>query len=411
MGIEMTHVRLRPLLAGVVLRSQSDARLAQLAGEGHQSAFTTIFERYQGELVAHAAGVVRTGRAEDVVQHAMLNAWSALLSGEVVAQPRAWLHRIVHNIALNTVARRGYDDGEIPQTAASRTLTDEIVEGRMSAARALAAVAALPEAQRRALTLTAIGGHSASDAAAELGISESAMRQLIYRARSNVRSAVSAVTPLPLILSALHSVGTASAMTVGGAGAAGTLNALAVKTAVVVAVAAGGLGATTAVNHDNDHHTRAPHAQKTAPATPVARASIASEISAAQATHYTARSTLRRHPRGSQAQQAGRDSAGTLDDDDDDDDNDNDNDNKTGSTSGATRPSADSNDERGTAGTTSSNSSDDTAPDDAQSTSRAYTTTPALSATQTALRPNQQDASTSPDADGASSVEPSSEEG
>ncbi len=116
MGNEMTPMRLRPLLSGVVLRSQSDARLAQLAGDGHQLAFTTIFERYERELVAHAAGVVRSGRCEDVVQHAMLNAWSALLSGEVVAQPRAWLHRIVHNIALNTVARRGYDDGEIPAT-------------------------------------------------------------------------------------------------------------------------------------------------------------------------------------------------------------------------------------------------------------------------------------------------------
>ena len=410
MGTEMTHMRLRPLLAGVVLRSQSDARLAQLASEGHQPAFTTIFERYQGELVASAAGVVRTGRAEDVVQHAMLNAWSALLSGEVVAQPRAWLHRIVHNIALNTVARRGYDDGEIPQTAASPILTDEVVEGRVSAARALAAVAALPEAQRRALALTAIGGHSASDAAAELGISETAMRQLIYRARSNVRSAVSAVTPLPFILSALHSVGTASAITVGGAGAAGALNAVAVKTAVVVAVAAGGLGASTVVKHDNDHHTRAPHAQKTAPAAPVARTSIASQIPAAQATHRTARSTLRRHSRGSQAQHGGRDSAGTLGNDDANDDA-NDNESKTGSTSGATRGSAGSNGERGATGPTSSNSSDDTAPDDAQSTSTPYTTTPALSATETALRPNQQDANTSPDADGASSIEPSPDAG
>lgn len=397
-------MRLRPLLAGVVLRSQSDARLAQLAGEGHRPAFTAIFERYERELVAHAAGVVRTGRAEDVVQHAMLNAWSALLSGEVVAQPRAWLHRIVHNIALNTVAHRGYDDGEIPQTAASPILTDEIVEGRMSAARALAAVAALPEAQRRALALTAIGGRSASDAAAELGISETAMRQLVYRARSSVRSAVSAVTPPPLILSALHSVGTGSAMTVCGTGAAGALNAVAAKTAVVVAVAAGGLGASTVANHDNDHHTRAAHAQETAPATPVARASIASQIPAAQATHRTARSTLREYSRGSQARQGGRDSAGTLGDDDA-------NASKTAGTSGATPGPAGSNDERGATATTSSNSPDDTTPDDDPSSSTADTTAPALSATQTApaLQPSQQDTSTSPDEDGTSSAEPSSE--
>ncbi len=96
MGSPMTPSRLRPLLSGVVLRSQSDARLAELASDGHQLAFTTIFERYQRELRVHAARIVRPSQAEDVVQHAMLNAWSALLSGEAVAEPRAWLHRIVH---------------------------------------------------------------------------------------------------------------------------------------------------------------------------------------------------------------------------------------------------------------------------------------------------------------------------
>jgi RNA polymerase sigma-70 factor (ECF subfamily) len=313
MGAQMTRSRLRPLLSGVVLRSQSDARLGQLAGDGHQLAFTTIFERYQRELEAHAARIVRPSRAEDVVQHAMLNAWSALLSGEVVAEPRAWLHRIVHNVALNTVARRGYDDTEIPETTASPILTHDIAEGRVSAAEALAAVAALPEAQRRALALTAFEGRSGAEAAAELGVSESAMRQLVYRARNGVRSAVSAVTPLPLITSALQGAGAGGAATVGGASTGGALSGLAAKTAVVLAVGAGGVGATAVVSHNNDRQSATRHAQtiSTTATTPAAPAPTGAVLRTKQVTHPAARSTQRGHSGGSQGGPGQHGSAGT----------------------------------------------------------------------------------------------------
>jgi len=48
--------------------------------------------------------------------------------------------------------------------------------------------------------LTAVESRNGRDAAFEMGISESAMRQVVYRARSGVRGAVTAVTaviPLP----------------------------------------------------------------------------------------------------------------------------------------------------------------------------------------------------------------------
>lgn len=249
--------RLRPLLSGVVLRSQSDERLSALASAGNEAAFTAIYERYRRELGSHARRIVRPDRADDVVQHAMLAAWSALLAGAEISDLRAWLHRVVHNAALDTVSRRGYDDGAIPDSSIALSGTEELAEGRLSAALALAAIAALPESQRRALTLTAIEGRSGHEAAVEMGISESAMRQLVYRARSGVRGAVTAVTPLPLINWLLAAGGAPATPAVVGLGVTGGGAATVAKIAAVLGVTAATLGATHALQGDHQHrHTR-----------------------------------------------------------------------------------------------------------------------------------------------------------
>lgn len=282
---EARHGRLRPLLSGVVLRSQSDARLSALATQGHEAAFTTIFERYERELRAHAARVVRSARVDDVVAHTMLSAWSALLTGPPVEDLRPWLHRIVHNAALNTVTRRGYSDAELETAVLSPTLTEDLVEGRLAAGAALAAIAALPHAQRHALTLTAIEGRSAREAAAEMDLSESATRQLVYRARSRVRSAVSAITPLPVLLSAAGGGGGGAAVAGGGAlggfaGIAGT-----VKAAGLVVIATGTIGAAAEL-HAARHHPHAAHVGRAVQvATPIhLNASAAALVAAAPIT-------------------------------------------------------------------------------------------------------------------------------
>jgi RNA polymerase sigma factor (sigma-70 family) len=249
--------RLRPLLSGVLLRAQTDERLAALASTGNQQAFSAIYERYRRELGSHACRIVRPDRADDVVQHAMLAVWNALLAGAEISDLRAWLHRVTHNAALDTINRRGYDDGDIPDSSIAPSRTDELAEGRLSAASALAALAALPESQRRALTLTAIEGRSGHDAALEMGISESAMRQLVYRARSSVRSGVTAVTPLPLInwlVTAAGAPATPAAISLGAAsGGAATI----AKVVAVIGVTAATLGATHAFQtHHQSGHTR-----------------------------------------------------------------------------------------------------------------------------------------------------------
>lgn len=63
-----------PLVSTTLLRTQSDARLASLAGEGHERAFEAIVERYRRPLLRYCRRFLPEPRAEDVVQIAFLKA-------------------------------------------------------------------------------------------------------------------------------------------------------------------------------------------------------------------------------------------------------------------------------------------------------------------------------------------------
>jgi RNA polymerase sigma factor (sigma-70 family) len=280
----------RPLLSGLLLRSQTDERLMALAREGHDQAFVTLVERYRRELIAHARRLVAGDRSEDVMQQAMLGAWGALRRQAEVQSPRAWLHRIVHNVAL-LVAQRTEEHEQLSDSLASSAGTHGEVEQQLAAAEALAALVALPEPQRRALELTALEGRSGREAAVALGVSESALRQLVHRARAALRAGPTALMPAPLLAWAASGTSQPVAARIGelsaGAGIAATL----AKVAATVAVTATVIGGATQIPSGGhapptQHHNR-PAAQHSTPgneANPTATAAGQAGASVAPAT-------------------------------------------------------------------------------------------------------------------------------
>jgi RNA polymerase sigma factor (sigma-70 family) len=262
---------LRPLLSAVVLRSQTDERLVALARDGHDQAFVAIAHRYRRELMAHARRGAPTDRAEDIVQQAMLSAWSALTHRADVLDVRAWLHRIVHNAALR-LAQRGDQHDELSEALAGASRTDTMVELRLDARDALTALAGLPDAQRRALELTALGGSSGRDAAAALGVSEGALRKLLHRARATLRTGVAALIPPPLLTWSLGGGGSPAAAHITELGAGAGLATAAIKVGTTVAVTASIIGGTSQLLPNGHHHHIQPrHGQAAAPGRSVAR--------------------------------------------------------------------------------------------------------------------------------------------
>jgi RNA polymerase sigma factor (sigma-70 family) len=177
------------------LASLSDDRLVSLARSGNERAFAAIVERFRPELLAHARRLVTDGRAEDVVQQAFLSAFAALRSGAEVRHPRGWLYRIVRN---ETIRSHRPPDVSLENVAATGEPLEDVVAERALALTALSELGRLPGRQREALVGTALQGRGRSEIASAMGLSEGAVRQLVHRARTALRAAVTVLTPYPL---------------------------------------------------------------------------------------------------------------------------------------------------------------------------------------------------------------------
>ncbi len=191
-----------PNISTRLLAAQSDRRLLELVGNGHERAFEVLVRRYRGELLRYCRRLgLSDSRAEDALQHALLQAWLAIERGVEVRQLRPWLYRIVHNTAVNHVRRFPEDHRPLAEVSSVEASTG--VEGELERAMAvrdtLTDVAALPPMQREAILLSAVDGRSHEEVATVLGVTDGAVRGLLYRARASLRTAAAALTPQPLI--------------------------------------------------------------------------------------------------------------------------------------------------------------------------------------------------------------------
>ena len=230
------------MIAGVLLRTQPDDRLADLAGEGSKAAFEELVRRYRAPLVGFAAKIAPSARADDVVQESMVKAYLALQRGDQPESPKAWLYRIVRNTALNE--RRdwrefehldeNYDGVEQPPQAAER---------RSEMRRLVTALGALPESQRAAIVQRELEGRGHDEIAASLGTTPGAVRQLIFRARETLRTGMGALVPVQLLRMVLAS-GSAEPVVAGATGAGIGMTAIKVGfgAALATGVVAAGVG-------------------------------------------------------------------------------------------------------------------------------------------------------------------------
>jgi RNA polymerase sigma factor (sigma-70 family) len=240
------------------LQTQSDAQLAALARAGHERAFEALVRRYRRELLAYCRRVGSVGTsAEDTLQQALLQAWSAIRTGVDVRDPRAWLYRIVHNVAVSNQRRPVLVPVEVRDTAGVSG-ADHVAEQRMAARDALAGLAALPTLQREVMVGTAVDGMSHEELASALGLSSGAVRGLIYRARATLRAAAAAITPGPVIAWALRTgsgPGSGLYETLAAGGGTAGIGGILVKGGAIAATA-GAIATATGISasHKASHH-------------------------------------------------------------------------------------------------------------------------------------------------------------
>jgi RNA polymerase sigma factor (sigma-70 family) len=262
-----------PGIRSYLLGTQSDDRLVGLVRGGSEPAFEALVHRYRRPLLRYCRRLcLSEARAEEVLQQALMNAWVALRRDAEVRDVRAWLYRIAHNAAVNSIRREGAALGEAPPvdldarraTAGTPAVCAASLDDVLALRDAFTGIAALPRMQREVIVRTAVGGHSHDEVASALGISDGAVRGLLHRARSTLRAGLTAVTPTPLLTWAAGGpspvAGERITELVAGGGAAG-LGGIAAKGGVLALTAGMAVaGSVIASHHGRPARRHAPPA-------------------------------------------------------------------------------------------------------------------------------------------------------
>lgn len=124
--------------------------------------------------------------AEDAAQEAMIVLFRRIGTLRATAALASWLFRIVRNECLRR-ARVILRDEVVPPV---RSAEDAALD-RLEVQHVAAAIAALPDDQRRVLVMRDVQGLPGSVVARSLGLTSAAMKSRLHRARAAVRTELS----------------------------------------------------------------------------------------------------------------------------------------------------------------------------------------------------------------------------
>ena len=172
-------------------RDAPDTTLVAWSASGDRRAFDEIVLRHGPFALRVAARLIPDKRAaEDVVQEAMVRAWSQSSQFDAErARFTTWLYRIVVNLCIDHQRRvqpQSLSDDFDPVDPAPGAA--ELLEDRERDATLARELRKLPARQRAAMTLVYDEGLSGVEAARVLGLSAKAVERLLARARAYLRA-------------------------------------------------------------------------------------------------------------------------------------------------------------------------------------------------------------------------------
>ena len=168
--------------------------LVAQAREGDERAFEELVRHtHTGAYTLAVRLMGNEEDASDVVQDAYLRAFRGLTRFRGDARFSTWLYRIVANCSATALGKRSRhrhdqlgDDAAIADDHPDRD-PELAAAGALERERVAAAVAALPEKLRLVVVLRDVYDLSHEAVAAELGISETAAKVRLHRARKKLR--------------------------------------------------------------------------------------------------------------------------------------------------------------------------------------------------------------------------------
>lgn len=190
---------------GGPVRSDEDAedvRLMRLVARGDTSAFENLIERHQALVAGTAARMLGSNSdVEDIAQQVFIRVWKSARRYVPRAKFTTWLLKITRNLVFNEL-RRAKRRAQVPLQpepgAEEVPLKDEtnrapdasLLEDELQ--RAIEeAIMQLPDSQRMALVLRRYEQLSYEQIAEVLDLSVPAVKSVLFRARTELRSRLS----------------------------------------------------------------------------------------------------------------------------------------------------------------------------------------------------------------------------
>ena len=186
--------------------ADSDAMLVERTVAGDQKAFELLVIKYQRRIQRLIGRMVRdVDLVEDIAQETFIRAYRALAQFRGEAQFYTWLYRIAVNTAKKalmdlkrnpTVSENAYKSADDDETSpvenelTSSETPDAVLASKEIAEIINAAMDALPEELRQAITLREIEGLSYEEISEAMNCPIGTVRSRIFRAREAISAKV-----------------------------------------------------------------------------------------------------------------------------------------------------------------------------------------------------------------------------
>lgn len=182
--------------------SAFDHALMERIGAGDHGAFRQLVERHQNAVIGTVAKMLGNPTdAEDISQQVFLRIWRNAKRYRPDAKFTTYLFTITRNLVFNETRRRGRkkevssdereeNSNQLIEDSPDRQPDSELLQSELQMA-VDAAISKLPDTQRMAVVLRRYEQLSYEEIAEVLNLSVSAVKSLLFRARTSLREALS----------------------------------------------------------------------------------------------------------------------------------------------------------------------------------------------------------------------------
>lgn len=169
---------------------QEEREMVKALANGNKQVLKNLYHEYSGLFFTIARRYARSSQeAEDMVQESFVQIYKKAHTFSFNGSFEGWMKRVVVNKCLTVLKKKRLDmsDSLEEEIHEQRAVQESWAVERMSAEAIIESMAELPEGARVVLNLYVLDGFSHKEISERLGITESASRSQLTKARARLK--------------------------------------------------------------------------------------------------------------------------------------------------------------------------------------------------------------------------------